>query len=144
MRKLPPSIPEEEVRQLVQTASGGRFSWFSFVQGKTRCANIHSKLILMQNMPHVPMCHVFLHMARDGVQRVQMVSIWQRNLTNISRRSIMLASKQPVLPSATHAIIAHGGDNLAKVEARQKLCPAVGRRLCAQGAIWPLQILTTS
>ena len=69
MRKLPPSISEEEVRQLVQTASGGRFSWFSFVQGKTRCASIHSKLILMQNIPHVPMCQVFLHMARDGVQR---------------------------------------------------------------------------
>lgn len=83
MRKLPPSIPEEEVRQLVQTASGGRFSWFNFVQGKTRCASIHSKLILIQNIPHVPMCHVFLRMARDGVQRVQMVSVWQRNLTNI-------------------------------------------------------------
>ena len=38
MRKLPPSIPEEDVRQLVESASGGRFSWFNFVQGKTRCS----------------------------------------------------------------------------------------------------------
>lgn len=38
VRKLPPNIPEVDVRLLVQAASAGRFSWFSFVQGKTRCA----------------------------------------------------------------------------------------------------------
>ncbi len=37
IRKLPPNVPEDDVRQLAQTASSGHFSWFSFIQGKTRC-----------------------------------------------------------------------------------------------------------
>lgn len=38
IRKLPPNVSEEDVRQAVQEASKGAHSWFSFVQGKMRYA----------------------------------------------------------------------------------------------------------
>ena len=53
IRKLPPNIPEEDVRQLVKTASAGPFSWFNFVQGKTRCASggCMANFMLARNVP---------------------------------------------------------------------------------------------
>jgi hypothetical protein len=36
VRKLPPSVAEADVRQLVDALAGGQYTWFSFVQGKTR------------------------------------------------------------------------------------------------------------
>lgn len=36
VRKLPPVMDEADVRELVDSATGGSHTWFSFVQGKIR------------------------------------------------------------------------------------------------------------
>jgi hypothetical protein len=36
VRKLPPNVAERDVIDLVDKSAGGKYSWFKFVQGKSR------------------------------------------------------------------------------------------------------------
>lgn len=52
IRKLPPSIVDADVRELVDSTSA-KYNWYSFVQGKTRCAAVPATLSF-------PCCSLYL------------------------------------------------------------------------------------
>ncbi len=56
IRKLPPSIADADVRELVDSTNV-KYNWFNFVQGKTRCtllSHILSALhSMLQSRPHL-------------------------------------------------------------------------------------------
>ena len=61
VRKLPPVMEEADARELVDSAAGGKYTWFSFVQGKIRGAFPASTCVC--NWPHPGTAYALLALA---------------------------------------------------------------------------------